>query len=340
VTDRYLPKLLGPLLWRGGGTVQVGADVTRAVVLHGLSDEELSALATLDGTRALPAPRTTPSGAEVLELLTESGLLVDAATPRGAPTPATTLLDDDTQALLRVTTPPARGYRALRARRAAHVLVAGRGALPTALVEVLRRGGVGRVEVGDVAVDARAQTDEPVASRAVPDLVILVARHALDPTRAEPWHRRGVGVLPVVLGVTEGVVGPVVAAARADLPETSPCLHCLDLTRTDLDPAWPALLEQLTRPVVGQGAEVGGEASLVAMVAAMAGMVALGVLDGQPLPPGRSLEVGLPWPGVRQRQWSVHPRCACSGTSRDGAATGRSDLPADASGGPSVRMAG
>jgi hypothetical protein len=104
--------------------------------------------------------------------------------------------------------------------------------------------------------------------------------------------------------VTEVVVGPVVAPG-------GPCLRCLDLTRADLDPAWPTLLGQLAAPAVGRGPDVSGETTLVWLGASMAAMAALAVVDGAGIPRGRSLEVGLPWPSIRQRQWHPHPRCRC-----------------------------
>jgi hypothetical protein len=90
-----------------------------------------------------------------------------------------------------------------------------------------------------------------------------------------------------------------------------PCLGCLDLARAELDPGWPALLGQLAPATVGQPPDTDGETALVAVAAGMAAMVALVALDGQPLPAGRSLEIGLPWPRVRQRQWETHPACEC-----------------------------
>jgi hypothetical protein len=314
MTDRTLPKLLGPLLRRGPGQVQVGVEPGRSVVLDGLGEDEVGALEALDGTRPVSAALTTPAGTRVLRLLADHGLLAVATGPPAVPPGQRALLDDDVQALLRLTSPPEGAYAVAGARRTAHVLVAGRGSVPDAVAGTLRRAGVGRVDVGPAAADAWEVADleqgaapaPSTPSPRAPSLVVLTACHALDPRVARPWVRRAVPVVPVLVGPTEAVVGPVVDPARSP---SGPCLACLDLARTDLDPAWPRLLEQLTRPAVGAGAEVGGEASLVAMAAAMTAMVGLGVLDGRRLPSGRSLEVGLPWPGVRQRYWTAHPRC-------------------------------
>ena len=317
MTGRTLFKALWPVLRRGAGSVQFGTDPTRARVVEGLRADELDALQLLDGARELPAALQTPTGRDLLDLLLAHRLVADAAQPVPQPPRTRVLLAHDTQAVLRIAPTQSQAYAALAGRRAAHLLVVGRGELPRAIAELLRRAGVGSVRQGaDVADDW-----EP------PALVVLVGWGAVDSAAATPWRARGTPVLPVVLHGLEAVVGPVV------VPD-GPCLRCLDLARADLDPAWPALLGQLVPVTVGAGPEVSGETTLVAVTASMAAMVALAVLDGHSLPTGRSLEVSLPWPGVRQRQWAAHPRCAC-GT--------RSDpfcRPADGEVAPQVRMAG
>jgi hypothetical protein len=199
--------------------------------------------------------------------------------------------------------------------RRAGVAVVGRGPVPQAVAAHRRRAGVGRVAQGAFvdAVDGR------------PDLVVLTAAHAADSARAEPHRRRGVPLVPLVVHPTEVVVGPVVRPG-------GPCLRCLDLTRADLDPAWPVLLGQLTGAGIGAGPLVTAAPALLEVAAALVTTVSLGVLTGEPLPAGRALEVPLPWPAVRQRRWPLHPRCACA-RSRD---AGPADTRATSSG----RMAG
>lgn len=307
--------------------MQFGTAAEHAMVVGGLSEREIAALEDLDGTREPSEALTTGAGAALLEELLTCGLVVVAAPSSLVPPNVRAVLAHDADALLRTSSPPSAGYAALAARRAALVLVAGRGDLPAALTTALRRSGIGQVSHGPRSADDW----EHIATRELPPtpapaVVVLPAVGALDPAAAHSWRRRAIPVLPVLMHDVEAVVGPLVVAG-------GPCLRCLDLTRADLDPAWPALLGQLTRPSVGAGHDVGGETTLVAVAAAMAAMVVLGVVDGQPLPPGRSLEVGLPWPRVRQREWAVHPRCSC-------AVRGASDPPADASSPRQVRMAG
>jgi hypothetical protein len=322
VTQRPLLKTVWPVLRRGRGQIQFGTDPQHAVVVEGLDDDEVTALELLDGTRKTPPALTTEAGQDLLALLVGHGLVVETADAALLPPTVRAVLAHDAQALLRSCSPPTQAYAALAARRAAHVLVLGRGALPIAIANQLRNAGTGRVAQGaHVVQDWELSSDD-----AAPALVVPVGAHALEAAPTHPWCRRGIPTLPVVLHGTEAVVGPLV------LPG-GPCLRCLDLARADLDPAWPVLLGQLTRTAVGDGVEVSGETTLVSLAASMAAMVALAVIDGRALPLGRSLEVGLPWPRVQQRQWHVHPRCGCSVSDTSG-------RPADVQPPPQARMAG
>ena len=321
VTARPLLKCLWPVLRREPGAAQFGVDPTRAVVVTGLTDDEVTALQALDGTRELP--QALAARPELVRLLLSHGLVIDAAAASAVSAPDRAGLVSASEALVRAGGPQ-QGYAAVARRRDACVLVVGRGALAAALATLLRRSGVGEVVVGPHVGDDTDHSRVPPGGE--PTLVALVASHAVDPAAAEPWRAGGIPVLPVVLHGAEATVGPLA------LPG-GPCPRCLDLTRADLDPAWPMLLGQLTAPAVGRGPEVGGDTSLVGVAAAMAAMVGLAVVDGQQVPAGRSLEVGLPWPGVRQRQWVAHPRCSCATSDTVG-------QPADADPTAQARMAG
>ena len=341
MTGRTLFKALWPVLRRGRGSVQFGTDLSHARVVEGLRADEVEALQLLDGTRELPAALQTPAGRDLLCLLLAQRLVVDAAQPVPQPPAARTLLAHDTQAVLRTAPTQSQAYAVVAARHAAHLLVAGRGDLPRIIAEQLRRAGVGSVRHGAEVADDWGQQgahpdgsgDRPPPPRGwrddspAPSLVVLVGSGAVDSVTARPWRARGIPVLPVVLHGVEAVVGPVV------VPD-GPCLRCLDLARAELDPAWPALLGQLVPVAVGAGPEVSGETTLVTMAAAMAAMVALAVLDGHAVPTGRSLELSLPWPAVRQRQWEVHPRCRCA------ARSDTSGRPADGGASSQAMMAG
>src|SRR5690606_13892242 len=72
-----------------------------------------------------------------------------------------------------------------------------------------------------------------------PTVVVLVGHYVLEPADHGEWLSRDVPHLPIVIGDTGAVVGPFVE------PGVGPCLHCLQLHRTDTDAAWPAIAAQL-----------------------------------------------------------------------------------------------
>jgi hypothetical protein len=295
--------------------VQFGTSAEHSVVVEGLTDDEVAALVQLDGTHELPDALAGPGSNHVVAFLGQHDLLVESEDLAGMAPGVRGLLAPDASA--QAVLGSADGYAVVSRRRESRVLVCGRGALPAAVASLLRRAGVAQVLVGDVHADDWDHGERPGRREASPDsvtgasapdrqpaLVVLTGLEAIDPALGVEWRRRGTPVLPVVLHGVEAVVGPLLAT-------DGPCLRCLDLTRADLDPAWPLLLGQLLRPGVGTGREVDGDTMLVAVAAGMSAMLVLAVLDGHGVPPGRSFEVGLPWPQVRQRHWPVHPRCRC-----------------------------
>ena len=70
-------------------------------------------------------------------------------------------------------------------------------------------------------------------------LVVLVADWVVSPADHMTWLNRDVVHVPVVLAERSVTVGPFVE------PGLGPCLYCVQLARTDLDPAWPAIATQL-----------------------------------------------------------------------------------------------
>ena len=70
-------------------------------------------------------------------------------------------------------------------------------------------------------------------------LVVLVADWVVSPADHLPWLNRDVAHVPVVVSERAVTVGPFVE------PGLGPCLYCVQLARTDLDPAWPAIATQL-----------------------------------------------------------------------------------------------
>ncbi|MEV0623850.1 hypothetical protein AB0I81_61765 [Nonomuraea sp. NPDC050404] len=99
-----------------------------------------------------------------------------------------------------------------------------------------------------------------------------------------------------------GTVGPLV------LPEDTACLHCLDLTRRDLDANWPIVTARLGGYPPG---EIACDAALSSLVAAAAAGHALAFLDGRkPVVTNGTMEVTPDW-RWRRRPWSTHPQCRC-----------------------------
>jgi hypothetical protein len=156
-----------------------------------------------------------------------------------------------------------------------HVVIAGEGDLPNALADLLRSGGIVWVSVGPNGVnmldlELRGHGARQAGSRfgptfRQPDLVVLAAMGAIPPDAGEPWLRRGIPHLPLVVQGHRVQVGPLITGGHG------PCLSCPDLHRRDRDAAWSALLSQLAPggPLVSQVA-VSLESSLTAMTAGAA----------------------------------------------------------------------
>ena len=103
-----------------------------------------------------------------------------------------------------------------------------------------------------------------------------------------------------------GVVGPLV------VPGQSACLGCVELARSDRDPAWPFILAQ----AAGQAAQpVACAATLATAVAAQAVSQVLSCLDlAQPPAAVTNATLELVAPGWqwRRRSWPRHGQCRCS----------------------------
>ncbi|GAA1361009.1 TOMM precursor leader peptide-binding protein [Catellatospora chokoriensis] len=115
--------------------------------------------------------------------------------------------------------------------------------------------------------------------------------------------RRRVPHLALTVRDGVAVVGPLVPVSGG------PCLHCLDLHRTDRDPSWPRLVAQLAQVAAG------GDPCPAATRLTAAGFAAAEVLayldGGDPTTIGTTVEINgvLPW---RRRTWSPHPSCDCA----------------------------
>jgi hypothetical protein len=136
-----------------------------------------------------------------------------------------------------------------------------------------------------------------------PDLALLVGRHPLE-VRAS-LMRDQIPHLAAAADEAIGIVGPLV------IPGQTACLRCMDLARTDRDPAWPLILAQLA----GREPDLlACDAPLAAAVAAHAAAQALAFID-RPAETGAvangTLELVLPSWQWRRRTWPPHPDCDC-----------------------------
>ena len=132
--------------------------------------------------------------------------------------------------------------------------------------------------------------------------VVLVGFGAPASLTALAYGTRRLAHLAVSVRDATVVVGPLVR------PGQSPCLNCLALRRTELDPDWPAVAAQLhTSPEIAEPVA----AATVLSAAAFAAYEVLTQIDGgTPSTLGATVEITTPGQSSR-RQWSQHPSCGC-----------------------------
>ena len=178
------------------------------------------------------------------------------------------------------------------------VAVVGFGALPSLLVDALRQNAHVRTH----RVRPGGEPDVTV------DLAIVISTRPPSPELVRPWLAAEVPVLPLWCLTEQVSIGPLLR------PDGGPCLQCLDLTRTNADPAWPWLRAQLTRNGVGGSEAVDEAPSMRLLAAGLTTAVALDHLAGRLRAPETSFEVATPGPTLERHSWPVHPGCEeCSG---------------------------
>lgn len=283
-------------LRRPDGSVQVGVG-PRSLRLIGLTDEELRWLTAIDPARELTESMTTAAlegidpgrATEILDRFVAGGLLHPVA----------------------AADPP-------------EIAVVGSGALPALLVDVLRqservhatrvRPGA-EVRAGSVAEVLRGAGDETAAT---PHLAVVVSGAPASPESTGPWLATGTPVLPVWCLPDQASIGPLLQARGG------PCLTCLELTRVGVDPGWPWLRAQLTRPHVSGPERVDGLPGLRLLAAGLVTTLVLDHAAGRMTAPEWSFEVATPGPTLERHRWPAHPRCEGCG-SRGEAATPADD---------------
>ncbi|NYG37354.1 hypothetical protein [Janibacter alkaliphilus] len=280
-----------PLLRRPDGSIQLGVGPT-AVHLHQVHPDEAAWITSLDGSRAL---------AGVLDAAAAQGIARDRAAE---------LVDRLAAA----------GHLELCARRSAaggRVLVVGRGGLPALLADVLSHSGIAEVRrLHEPALLETAQQDptstrSPAPAPVTTTLAVLATGTPPSVGELTGWLARGSDVLPVVCTVSQAGVGPLLR------PGSGPCPSCLELTRTTLDPGWPWLRAQLSRPQVGAPRPVDGSAPVRLLAAGLATSLVLEHLSGAEAAVGWAYDVAVPGPTLERRFWRVHPACPACGPRGD-----------------------
>jgi len=288
-------------LWRDHDTVQVGVDSRRAVAISG-GHRSADVIRLLDGSRnreeiiAEASRQGVPAAVaeRVIALLTIGGAIVDFPADSLRSMPRELRLDlGPVLAAASLSSQDADGGSRLIARRSATIVqVRGRGRLADLIADLLTRSGVA------ACVAATEQRHDRV-----PDLTILVGYQ--PPEQLAELQRRRLPHLAVCVSEAIGVVGPLVQ------PGLTACLRCLDLTRVDLDSAWPLILAQL--PASRMDA-TSSDPVLATAVAAQTAAQALAFADrpgiAGPTANG-TLELALPAWQWRRRTWPPHQACTC-----------------------------
>ncbi len=352
-----------PILWRATTQVQLGTDPRWAAVLADLSPAACRALCTVphgsdrDTVRSALRREGAPD-AEVgalLEHLRSARLLVGAPAHDDAPDVSawSTVAEDG------------HGAAVLAHRGTSVVRIEGLGRVGAMLAGLVATAGIGTVELDDPQVVgprdiglggigvrdvgtartgavARAMHDVAPQVRTItspaghngltgsasprgprPTLTVLVEQHVADPTRYAALTQDDQPHLSVVVREASVLVGPLVR------PGETACLRCLDLHRTERDPAWPQIATQLltarhgpTHARAGSPSPGGAETVTAATASALAAAAVLAMVDGRPTElTDASFEIALPGATPRRRRWTVHPDCGCnppSGSGRSG----------------------
>lgn len=276
---RYALNPAMPVLWRPDGTVQVGWDPRRAVLVHppaGLSSAGLARL-----LRGMQNPTTADE-------------LISRADALGAEQAATAIAD-----LLAALVSAGVVISAGSSRRPVAVRIHGRGPLSELLSNALRCSGT-RV--------TRSNQPHAVVTADRTDLVVLADALVADPRVLRDLHTERVPHLPVLVRDGIGLIGPLV------LPGVTSCLACADLHRRDRDAAWPAVAAQLRSTVsTADRATLMGTAALaltqvdrvVRAIRADSGAVAA------PMTLDTTVEFDVADGSVMTKRWSRHPGCSC-----------------------------
>jgi|HubBroStandDraft_6_1064221.scaffolds.fasta_scaffold98080_2 bacteriocin biosynthesis cyclodehydratase domain-containing protein len=289
-------------MWRDRDTVQVGVDSRRAVAVAGMRGAA-DVVRLLDGSRSrdqvvAEASRCgvpTAVTERVITVLAAAGAIIDfpADAVRSMPRELWQQLAPVLAVASLAATDADGGIRLLARRSATTVRVRGAGLIADLVIDLLTRSGLA----------AGADDEDRLRPGRQPDLIVLVGYQ--QPEQMVELQRRRLPHLAVCVSEAIGVVGPLVR------PGTTACLRCLDLARTDRDPAWPLILAQL--PADRMDA-TSGDPVLATAVAAQTAAQAVAFADRSELAAATAngtLELALPGWQWRRRTWQPHPACTC-----------------------------
>ena len=253
-----------PLVWRSPFGMQIGVDPA-VVRIDDVTEAQERMLAALAVGTSFPGLAVV-AGGRASDARRARDQLLDILAPALAPEPRASL---------------------------GAVAISGNSVLATAIAGLLADQGVEVL----VAADAADLADRH------PCVAVVVGHFVLAPRLHAVWLRRDIPHLPVIVGDSGTVVGPMVE------PGFGPCLLCLELHHRDEDWAWPAIATQL----LGRRSSA-ESAVLVAETAAAASRMVIARLAG----PGgggaaESVRIDAATGERRWRQWQQHPECGCGG---------------------------
>lgn len=149
---------------------------------------------------------------------------------------------------------------------------------------------------------ARVSVDEhwPVGGAAVDLAIVASTTVEIDRAVIADLGRNGVAALVVCAHQTSAVVGPLLR------PGARACLHCLDLARSEADPAWPVVVGALcSRPARPRPVVVGWAAGVACALVEAIWAGADTALEATTW----RWETRRPGPWVTS--WPAHPSCGC-----------------------------
>jgi bacteriocin biosynthesis cyclodehydratase domain-containing protein len=356
-------------LWRDATTLQIGVHHERAIVVGGVGEQTARLIAALDGAHDVAALRVAARElgldeavvGRLLSMLADAAVLDDAAIDAGPlaalPLAERDRLAPDLASISLVSGVLDGGQSALARRQRASVRLLGAGRVGGATATLLAAAGIGRLLVEDPATcrpadcgpagpsladtgTSRAQATHAAIHRASTstrtaaappeqrfDVVVLAHPASLAPQVADDLVRSGDP--HIVVGVREAtaVIGPFV------IPGASACLRCLELHRSDRDPAWPLIAAQLAADGHRSWVEA-CDVTLATLAASVCALQVLTFIDGsEPAAVDGTLELALPDWRIRRRSWSPHPACGCCWPGRLRGTNDDVDAAADAAAG-------